>query len=87
MPSWKGATRPPGQLVWYRAGAAGQYSQNTKSLAPHSAVQRYRDPHLAWLQMGSYHIGKERAYLGAAHQLGWRVHCPPAKRKVGLHLR
>lgn len=32
--------------------------------------------------VGSYHIGKERAYLGAAHQLGWRVHCAPAKRRL-----
>ncbi|KAL4444185.1 hypothetical protein ABPG75_011922 [Micractinium tetrahymenae] len=32
--------------------------------------------------IGSYHIGKERAYLGAAHQLGWRVHCAPAKRRL-----
>lgn len=33
--------------------------------------------------VGSYHIGKERAYLGAAAALGWRVHCAPAKHKVG----
>lgn len=33
--------------------------------------------------VGSYHIGKERAYLGAAQQLGWRVHAPPQKQKVG----
>lgn len=25
---------------------------------------------------------QERAYLGAAHQLGWRVHCAPAKRRL-----
>ena len=30
----------------------------------------------------SYHIGKERAYLGAAHRLGWHVWVPPAKRRV-----
>ncbi|GAB4818508.1 hypothetical protein N2152v2_005554 [Parachlorella kessleri] len=36
--------------------------------------------------VGSYHIGKERAYLGAAHQLGWGVYCQPAKRKVGPRL-
>ena len=33
--------------------------------------------------VGSYHIGKERAYLGPARQLGWRVYCPPNKMKVG----
>jgi hypothetical protein len=32
--------------------------------------------------IGSYHIGKERAFLGAAYQLGWRVHCTPAKTKL-----
>lgn len=30
----------------------------------------------------SYHIGKERAYFGAAAALGWRVWVPPAKRRV-----
>ncbi|KAI3427032.1 hypothetical protein D9Q98_006974 [Chlorella vulgaris] len=35
--------------------------------------------------VGSYHIGKERAYLGAAHALGWRVYCTPAKHKL-LHM-
>lgn len=37
---------------------------------------------LCCAQVGSYHIGKERAYLGAAHALGWRIHCPPAKRRL-----
>jgi DNA cross-link repair 1A protein len=32
--------------------------------------------------VGSYHVGKERAYLGAAHALGWRVHCSPAKHRL-----
>ena len=32
--------------------------------------------------VGSYHIGKERAYLGAAAALGWKVWCPAAKRNV-----
>ena len=32
--------------------------------------------------VGSYHIGKERAYLGAAAILGWKVWCPAAKRHV-----
>ena len=32
--------------------------------------------------VGAYHIGKERAYLGAAAALGWRVHCSPAKARV-----
>lgn len=35
--------------------------------------------------VGSYHIGKERAYLGAGAALGWRVHCSPAKRRL-LHM-
>lgn len=30
----------------------------------------------------SYHIGKERAYLGAAKILNWKVWVPPSKRKV-----
>lgn len=37
--------------------------------------------------VGSYHIGKERAYLGAAAALGWRVHCTPAKHRVGGRAR
>ena len=39
--------------------------------------------------VGSYHIGKERAYLGAAAELGWKVWCPAAKRRVScwiIHL-
>ena len=32
--------------------------------------------------VGSYRIGKERAYLGAARALGWRVFCNADKRKV-----
>ena len=36
--------------------------------------------------VGSYHIGKERAYLGAAAELGWKVWCPAAKRRVSLAL-
>lgn len=32
--------------------------------------------------VGSYRIGKERAYLGAARALGWRVFCTAEKRKV-----
>ena len=34
------------------------------------------------LQCGSYHIGKERAYLGAAKLLGWKVWCDANKRRV-----
>lgn len=30
----------------------------------------------------SYHIGKERAYFGAALRLGWKVWVAPAKRRV-----
>lgn len=32
--------------------------------------------------MGSYRIGKERAYLGAARALGWRVHVNADKLRV-----
>ncbi|KAK9826872.1 hypothetical protein WJX81_002566 [Elliptochloris bilobata] len=32
--------------------------------------------------VGSYRIGKERAYLGAARAMGWRVFCNADKRKV-----
>ena len=32
--------------------------------------------------VGSYRIGKERAYLGAARALGWRVFCNADKRKA-----
>lgn len=35
--------------------------------------------------ISSYHVGKERAYLGAAARLGWRVWAPPTKRRL-LHL-
>ena len=37
---------------------------------------------LVALQCGSYHIGKERAYLGAAKLLGWKVWCDANKRRV-----
>ena len=43
---------------------------------------RRRNPATLFV-VGSYHIGKERAYLGAAAQLGWKVWCPAAKRRVG----
>lgn len=33
-------------------------------------------------QVGAYHIGKERAYLGPARQLGYLVYCQPAKLRV-----
>ena len=33
--------------------------------------------------MGSYRIGKERAYLGAARALGCRVHVSADKLRVG----
>ena len=32
--------------------------------------------------MGSYRIGKERAYLGAAKALGWQVYVNPDKLRV-----
>ena len=34
--------------------------------------------------VGSYHIGKERAFFGAARALGYKIWCHPAKKKV-LH--
>ena len=33
--------------------------------------------------IGSYHIGKERAFFSAAHALGFRIWCDPGKKKVG----
>ena len=36
--------------------------------------------------VGSYHIGKERAYIGPARALGWRIYCPPAKLRVSYVL-
>lgn len=36
--------------------------------------------------MGSYRIGKERAYLGAAKALGWKVHVNADKLRVRLPL-
>ena len=44
---------------------------------------RRRNPATLFV-VGSYHIGKERAYLGAAAELGWKVWCPAAKRRVSL---
>ncbi len=32
--------------------------------------------------VGSYRIGKERAYLGAARAMRWKVFCTPDKRKA-----
>ena len=39
--------------------------------------------------VGSYHIGKERAFFGAARALGFKIWCHAAKKKVGagdLHI-
>ena len=33
--------------------------------------------------IGSYHIGKERAFFSAAQALGFRIWCDPGKKKVG----
>ena len=33
--------------------------------------------------IGSYHIGKERAFFSAAEALGFRIWCDPGKKKVG----
>lgn len=35
--------------------------------------------------VGSYRIGKERAYLGAAKALGWKVHVNADKLRVISH--
>ena len=35
--------------------------------------------------MGSYRIGKERAYLGAAKALGYRCHVNADKLRVSVH--
>lgn len=32
--------------------------------------------------VGAYHIGKEKAYLSPARQLGYLVYCEPAKLRV-----
>ena len=32
--------------------------------------------------IGSYHIGKERAFFSAAQALGFRIWCDPGKKKV-----
>ncbi|KAK9806253.1 hypothetical protein WJX72_007365 [[Myrmecia] bisecta] len=37
--------------------------------------------------VGSYHIGKERAFLGAAKALGWKVWCNANKKKTMKMLR
>ena len=33
--------------------------------------------------IGSYHIGKERAFFSAAQALGFRIWCDRGKKKVG----
>lgn len=74
-------------LACYRSASPGVQiahvallKSHRSPLAPHP---RLPCPRAATLfVVGSYHIGKERAYLGAAHQLGWRVHCGPAKRRL-----
>ncbi len=37
--------------------------------------------------MGSYRIGKERAYLGAAKAMGFRCHVNADKLRVGYGIR
>ena len=34
------------------------------------------------MKVGSYHIGKERAYFGVAKALNWKVWCDANKRRV-----
>lgn len=36
--------------------------------------------------VGSYHIGKERAFFGAARALGFKIWCHAAKKQVALYL-
>jgi DNA cross-link repair 1A protein len=43
--------------------------------------QQQKHPQTLFI-MGSYRIGKERAYLGAAKALGWKVHVNADKLRV-----
>lgn len=36
--------------------------------------------------VGSYHIGKERAFFGAARALGFKIWCHAAKKQVAPYL-
>lgn len=55
---------------------------NHSSLPP---LPPHHQPNTATLFcVGSYHVGKERFFLGVAHLLGWRVHVSPAKHRVRL---
>lgn len=51
-----------------------------------SLVKVMREAHAAERKtlfvVGSYHIGKERAFFGAARALGFKIWCHPAKKKV-----
>ncbi len=35
--------------------------------------------------VGSYHIGKERAFFGAARAMGFKIWCHAAKKRVSTH--
>jgi DNA cross-link repair 1A protein len=56
-------------------------AQAVAAIAELLGAEAAAQPHTLFV-CTSYHIGKERAYLGAAHALGWRVWVPPAKRRV-----
>lgn len=54
-----------------------------------SLVKVMREAHAAERKtlfvVGSYHIGKERAFFGAARALGFKIWCHPAKKKVWIY--
>jgi DNA cross-link repair 1A protein len=56
-------------------------SEVVAAMAEHMAAAAAAEPATLFV-VGSYHIGKERAYLGAAAALGWRVHCTPTKHRL-----
>lgn len=56
-------------------------SEAVDAMAQFIAAEAAAEPATLFV-VGSYHIGKERAYLGAAAALGWRVHCTPAKHRL-----
>ena len=51
-----------------------------------SLVKVMRDAHAeerkTLFVVGSYHIGKERAFFGAARALGFKIWCHAAKKQV-----
>jgi len=44
--------------------------------------EAYAEERKTLFVVGSYHIGKERAFFGAARALGFKIWCHQAKKKV-----